>query len=228
MKPDSRAAIAELLGTFIFCFVGAGSICMNQWSGGSVGLLGIALAHGTALAVMISALGHLSGGHFNPAVTFGLLAINKIDSRRASAYIVAQLIGAAAAGFLLRLVVPPEAWHPVHLGTPTLGIGISPAQAMVMEVVLTFALMLTVCGTAIDPKGSWQSVAGFGIGAVLVFSILVAGPITGAALNPARVFGPALASGTWDHHLIYWLGPLSGAVIAAFLYGRIFLGLRGR
>ena len=226
MKSLKDAAAAECLGTFALCFIGAGSICVNQWSGGSVGLLGIALAHGTVLAVMISALGHISGGHFNPAVTLGVLTTGKISGRRALSYMVVQLAGAAAAGFLLRFIVPEQAWQPVHLGTPSLGPGITIVQAVTVEAVLTFFLVLAVCGTALDPRGSWNAVSGFGIGTALVFDILVGGPITGAAVNPARTFGPALASRYWDHHLVYWLGPLTGGILAAFLYHRVFLRSR--
>lgn len=223
MKHLKEASVAEFLGTFALCFIGAGSICVNQWSAGSVGLLGIAIAHGTVLAVMISALGHISGGHFNPAVTLGVLTAGKINGQQAVSYLFAQLAGASLAGFLLRFIVPEQAWQPVHLGTPSLGPGISVVQALTVEAVLTFFLVLAVCGTALDPRGSWNAVSGFGIGTVLIFDILVGGPITGAAMNPARTFGPALASGYWDHHLVYWLGPLTGGILAAFLYHRVFL-----
>ena len=218
LKDLKAPMVAELIGTFALCFIGAGSICVNQWSTGSLGFVGIALAHGTVLAVMISSLGHISGGHFNPAVTLGVLTTGKIGGRQALSHITAQLVGAAAAGFLLRFIIPEQAWQPVHLGTPSLGSGISVVQAITVEAVLTFFLMLAVCGTALDPKGSWNAVSGFGIGTVLIFDILVGGPITGAAMNPARAFGPALASGHWDHHLVYWLGPLTGAVLATFCY----------
>ena len=218
LKDLKAPMVAELIGTFALCFIGAGSICVNQWSGGSLGLVGIALAHGTVLAVMISSLGHISGGHFNPAVTLGVLTTGKIGGRQALSHITAQLVGAAAAGFLLRFIIPEQAWQPVYLGTPSFGPGISVVQAITVEAVLTFFLMLAVCGTALDPRGSWNAVSGFGIGTVLIFDILVGGPITGAAVNPARAFGPALASGHWDHHLVYWLGPLTGAVLATFCY----------
>ncbi len=226
MRGITEGAVAECIGTFALCFIGAGAVCVNQWSGGALGLLGIAIAHGTILAVMISALGHISGGHFNPAVTLGVLAANKIDGQRTGAYLLAQLAGSVAAGFLLKAVIPAQAWQLVHLGTPSLGVGVTVTQALLIEVVLTFFLVLTVCGTAVDPKGSWNAVAGFGIGTVLLSSILVGGPITGAALNPARAFGPALASGYWGppyQHFIYWLGPITGGVLAALLYSRVFL-----
>lgn len=223
MKGGWRPLVAEFLGTFALCFIGAGAICTNQWTDGAVGLLGIAVAHGTVLAVMISALGHVSGGHFNPAVTMGLLTANKIEGAQAAAYVAAQLAGAAGAGYLLTLIFPAVVWQPVNLGTPGLAGGITAAQGTLVETVLTFFLVLTVFGTAVDPKGSWNAIAGFGIGAVLIFDILVGGPLTGAAMNPARAFGPALASGFWDHHLVYWLGPVLGGVLAGFLYSSVLL-----
>ena len=223
-----KPAVAEFLGTFALCFIGAGAICTNQWTHGDVGLLGIALAHGTVLAVMISALGHISGGHFNPAVTIGVLTGGKIDGQKAITYIVAQLAGAAAAGYLLEVIVPESVWGPAHLGTPAVAADLTVAQATLLEAVLTFFLVLTVFGTAVDPKGSWNAIAGFGIGTVLVFDILVGGPLTGASMNPARTFGPALASGFWDHHVVYWVGPIIGGVLAAALYTGVFLGTKKR
>ena len=221
-----KAALAELLGTFALCFIGAGAICTNQWTGGDLGLLGIAIAHGTVLAVMISALGHLSGGHFNPAVTIAVLVSRKIERERAAVYILAQLVGAALAAFLLSVIVPDQVWQPVHLGTPMLSPDVNPVQGMLLEIVLTFFLVLAVFGTAVDPKGAWNAVGGFGIGTVLIFDILVGGPVTGAAMNPARVFGPALVSGTWDHHAVYWIGPVLGGAMAGLLYTLAFLKRR--
>ena len=223
-----KAALAEMIGTFALCFIGAGAICTNQWLSGGVGLLGIAVAHGAVLAVMISAMGHLSGGHFNPAVTSGLFLAKKIEGGRAVAYVLAQLAGGAFAGFLLTLVFPESVWRPVHLGTPGLAAGVTVMQGIVLEMILTFFLVLAVCGTAVDPKGSWSAIAGFGIGTVLIFDILVGGPLTGASMNPARTFGPALASGFWDHHVVYWVGPLVGGALAAILYTNVFLSGKKR
>ncbi len=223
-----KRSIAEALGTFALCFIGAGAICTNQWTNGAVGLLGIAMAHGVVLSVMISALGHISGGHFNPAVTVGVLTGRKIDVNTAAVYVIAQLIGAAAAGYLLKAIVPVSVWDPVHLGTPALAVGIGVAQAIVLEAVLTFFLVLAVYGTAVDAKGSWNAIAGFGIGSVLIFDILVGGPLTGASMNPARTFGPALAAGFWEHHAVYWVGPLIGGILAGSLYSGVFLSSKKR
>lgn len=226
MSEALRAAIAEFIGTFALCFIGAGAICTNQWSHGAVGLVGIAIAHGAVLSVMISTLGHVSGGHFNPAVTVAVLTGRKISPTQAARYILAQLAGAGAAGYLLLAIVPASVWQPVHLGTPALGADVTVFQGIVIETVLTFFLALSVFGTAVDPKGSGNAVAGFGIGTVLVFDILFGGPLTGASMNPARTFGPALASGYWNHHLVYWIGPLLGGLLAGWLYTRVFLKKR--
>ena len=226
MKQDLRSATAEFLGTFALVFIGAWAICTNEWSGQGLGLLGIAIAHGTVLAVMISAMGHISGGHFNPAVTIGMLSVDKIDGAKAATYVAAQLLGAVVAAFLLKTIVPAHVWQAVSLGTPVIDVQMTAAQATLLEAVLTFFLVLAVFGTAVDTKGSWNAVAGFGIGTVLVFDILVGGPLTGAAMNPARAFGPALASGLWLDHPVYWLGPLVGGVIAANVYTRVFLTKR--
>ncbi len=228
MDQLGRSAVAEFLGTFALCFIGAGAICTNELSGGAVGLLGIAIAHGAVLAVMISALGHISGGHFNPAVTIGVLTAQKIDGKQAIAYVAAQLAGSAVAGYLLTLVLPASVWQAVHLGTPALREGVTAVQGTTIETVLTFFLVLTVFGTAVDPKGSWHAIAGFGIGTVLIFDILFGGPLTGASMNPARSFGPALASGFWDNHLVYWIGPILGGVLASLLYSQVFLGGKKR
>ena len=228
MKGGLKPLVAEFLGTFALIFFGAGAICTNQWTGGAVGLLGIAFAHAMALAVMISALGHVSGAHFNPAVTFALLTAGKIEGGKAAAYVAAQLLGAVGAALLLSYMIPVEIWRAVSLGAPSLHAEVTGTQGVILEAVMTFFLALTVFGTAVDPKGSWNAIAGFGIGSVLLFDILFGGPLTGAAMNPARAFGPALASGYWDNHGIYWIGPLLGGALAGFLYRGVFLSSKKR
>jgi aquaporin Z len=222
-----RSMVAEFLGTFALVFIGAGAIVTNQWAKGAVGLVGIAAAHGLVLSVMISALGHVSGGHFNPAVTFGVWIARRIPTVSAALYWVAQLLGAVVAGLLLLAVFPSEQWQPVHLGTPALGLGIGFGKGVLVEAILTFFLVLAVFGVAIDERGSFKAVAGFGIGLVLAFDILVGGPLTGASMNPARTFGPAVASGYWQNDLVYWIGPLLGGAVAALIYGYAILPRRG-
>ena len=230
MKGTRGPFVAEFLGTFALCFIGIGAVCADQWTGTSaIGLVGIALAHGTVLAVMISALGHISGGHFNPAVTIGILAANRIESKKAIGYILAQLAGAIMAAALLKFLMPQDLWGAVHGGAPMVDLSVPIGKAILLEAVLTFFLVLTVFGTAVDPKGSWNAIAGFGIGTVLVFDILVGGPITGAAMNPARAFGPALVSGLLNpRHLVYWFGPMLGGLAASYLYTSVFLTSKPR
>ena len=226
MKSGLKPLVAEFLGTFALIFFGAGAICTNQWTGGAVGLLGIAFAHAMALAVMISALGHVSGAHFNPAVTVALLSAGKIEGGKAMAYVAAQLLGAVGAALLLTYVFPAEVWRAVDLGTPALHAELTVTEGIILEAVLTFFLVLTVFGTAVDPKGSWNAIAGFGIGSVLLFDILMGGPLTGAAMNPARAFGPALVARVWDDQVVYWIGPLIGALAAGMLSKALFLQKR--
>ncbi len=142
-------------------------------------------------------------------------------------YWVAQLVGAVVAGLLLLVVFPREQWQPVHLGTPALGLGIGFGKGVLVEAILTLFLVLAVFGVAVDSRGSFKSVAGFGIGLVLGFDILVGGPLTGASMNPARTFGPALASGYWQDDLVYWIGPLVGAAAGALIYTYLLLSRRG-
>lgn len=218
MNRRLRQALAELIGTFAFFFVGAGAIVTDKYANGTVGLLGIALAHGLMLSIMVSVFGSISGGHFNPAVTVGVWVAKKIDGMTVAFYIVAQLIGAVIAGYLLRAIFPMSIWDPVHLGTPALASGVSPLDGMVLEAVLTFFLLLAVLGTAVDSMA--PRIGGFGIGLTVMADILIGGPLTGAAMNPARVFGPALAAGFWENHWIYWVGPMLGACAASWIYTR--------
>ena len=222
-----KPCLAELIGTFALIFVGAGSICTNQYmiahGGGGIGLVGIALAHGLVVAIMISCIGHISGGHINPAVTFAAMLTGKIKAGKGLAYIGSQLLGGALGGFLLLAIFSPEVRAAASLGATMLAADVSPGMGLLLEMVLTFFLVFTVFATAIDDRGAFKSVAGFAIGLVVAFDILVGGPLTGAAMNPARTFGPALAGGYWANHLLYWIGPLAGGAAAGMLYHHVFL-----
>jgi MIP family channel proteins len=223
MERYLRPALAELVGTFAFFFIGAGSIVANQYSHGAVGLPGIALAHGLILAIMISVFGATSGGHFNPAVTAGFLVTRRMTLDLAAVYVVAQLVGGTIAGLMLRVIFPASAWQApgVHLGTPNLAPGVSFGTGVLVEAILTAFLLLAVFGTAVDARA--PKIAGFGIGLTVMVDILLGGPLTGAAMNPARTFGPALAGGYWDNDLVYWIGPLIGGVLAALFYEYVIL-----
>jgi MIP family channel proteins len=211
-----RPAIAELVGTFAFFFIGAGAMVTDTYSHGSVGLLGIAAAHGVMLAIMVSVFGATSGGHFNPAVTAGFLVTRRIAPTLAAIYVVAQLVGGTLAGLALRIIFPEAVWKAAHLGTPNLGSGIGSGTGVLIEAILTAFLLLAVFGTAVDPRA--PKIAGFGIGLTVAVDILLGGPLTGAAMNPARAFGPELAGGYWDNWWVYWIGPLIGGVLAALFY----------
>lgn len=215
--------LAEFIGTFTLIFIGAGSVCLNEMIPNSLGIVGIAFAHGLAIAVMISAIGHISGGKLNPAVTLGLLIGGKVD-RKATIYeIIAQLSGAVLGALCLKLIFPVAVTQATHLGTPELGQGISVGIGIFTEAILSFFLVFTVYGTAVDPRGTFRSVAGFGIGCAIIFAILGFAGITGVAINPARAFGPALVSGYWSHHYIYWIGPIIGGLCAGLLYSKLML-----
>ena len=215
-RRTTAALVAEAVGTFLFFIVGAGSIVLVTYAPPGPGLVGIALAHGLVLAVLVSSLGAVSGGHFNPAVTFALWIGGKIDAVKGVLYVVAQLLGAVAAGLALRGVFPESAWSPSHIGTPGLADGVSVGTGIGLEAILTVLLVLAVFGTAVDPRG--PKIGGSAIGLAVAADILVGGPVTGAAMNPARWFGPAVASGFLDNAVVWIVGPLLGAAVAAILY----------
>jgi aquaporin Z len=216
---NGRALIAEFVGTFALIFVGVGCIAANGAAGAGGTLVGVALAHGLTIGVMVAATAAISGGHLNPAVTLGALVTKKIDAMNAVGYIVAQCLGAVVAAALVRAALPSELLISVGMGTPALAGDVSGAQGILIEAVLTFFLMFVVYGTAIDPRG--PGLAGLFIGLTIVLGILVAGPFTGGALNPARHLGPALMGGGGRDILVYWIGPVTGAVLAALLYHHV-------
>jgi MIP family channel proteins len=221
MSPLPRRLVAEALGTFGLVFIGCGAVVMSQFPGANYGLLGIAIAHGLVLAVMITATMNISGGHLNPAVTLGVLAAGRTSAADAIAYIIAQLAGAVVAALLVKALFPAGTAHLTLLGTPTIANALEIGPAIGIEAILTFFLVSAVFGTAVAPDA--PKVGGFGIGLVLVFDIIVGGQLTGAAMNPARAFGPALVSGTWSGHAAYWIGPIVGGVLAGLLWEKVLL-----
>ncbi|MBI1935882.1 aquaporin [Candidatus Woesearchaeota archaeon] len=208
-----RKYLAELIATFGFVFLAAGSVLTNQFVESLLGNVGIALAHGLALMAMVFVFAGISGAHINPAVTIAMWSRSKIKTNDALGYIISQLIGSAIAAFCLWLIFPLE--KILHLGGPALGINITFIGAILIEAVLTFFLALIVF--EVSDKNS----IGIAIGAFLAAAVLVAGPLTGAALNPARAFGPALISGFWKNHLVYWIGPVAGALLAGWIHSFI-------
>jgi aquaporin Z len=223
LSDHTRALLAEMAGTFMFFVIGAGAIVTAAISAApGTGLVPVAFAHGLALAVAVSSFGAISGGHFNPAVTLALAIARKHPWPRVLTYWAAQLIGAVLAGLVLRVFFEPflAAATATHLGTPTLLAGVSPSLGIVIEAVLTIFLVWTVFGTAVSPNA--PRIAGFGIGLVVTADILIGGPLTGAAMNPARHFGPAVVSNYLDNWYVYWIGPLIGAAIAGLSYRYVF------
>ena len=216
MTRHTRALLAEAAGTFMFFFIGAGAIV----AGGD--LVAVALAHGLALAVTVSSFGALSGGHFNPAVTFGLAIAGKHPWSRVLTYWAAQVVGALAAGFALRYAFDfdPTGLNRTHIGTPALGGGVTDLAGIVVEAILTVFLLWAVFGTAVSPLA--PRIAGFGIGLMVAADILAGGPITGAAMNPARWLGPAVAAGFFTSWYVYIIGPLIGAALAGLSYRYVF------
>jgi aquaporin Z len=217
-----RRAVAEFVGTFTLIFIGVGSIVAAHQLKDPT-LIGVAIAHGLAIGVMVSAVGHISGAHFNPAVTFGFLITRRITPRLALVYWVVQLVAATLAALLIEGLVPKGLTEAVQLGVPALGGGVSAGAGFGLEAVLTFLLVWVVFSNAVDPGGAFKSIAGLAIGLTITIDILFAGPFTGAAMNPARAFGPQLVGSHWGHWWVWYAGPLLGAGVAALVYELLYL-----
>ena len=213
------ALLAEFIGTFALTFVGI--LAISHAGAGNVGLLVVALAHGIILSTMVTAALPTSGGHFNPAVTFGFLITGKIKPPAAISYVVIQLLGATVAAMAVYALANGDI-AVVASGTPQFGEGVRAWSALLAEIIATGLLVIAVWGSAADPRA--RNVGGFAIGLTVAADILAIGPITGASMNPARSFGPTLVagfsqySGLWKTHWVYWVGPLVGAGIAALAY----------
>jgi aquaporin Z len=211
-----QIAVAEFIGTFALTFIGVLSISSELivgTPGAPVSLIVVAFAHGLILAVMIAAMGAVSGGHFNPAVTFGFLVTGRLNPATAAIYWGAQLLGAIVAAYLLSFMTGVDA---VLRGTPVLAENVGGGMGIVLEAVATFFLVLVVFGTAVDERAP-RYVYPLAIGLTLAAGIMALGPITGGALNPARAFGPALATGEFERHWVYWFGPLLGGAVGAMV-----------
>src|SRR5712691_971357 len=204
-----RPMLADFIGTFALIFVGIGAI---KTAGHDV--LAVALAHGLTIAAFVSATLHISGGQLNPAVTFGLLCGGHMTVAKAVRYWSAQLLGGFSAALICLGLFGREV---VVMGTPQLAINLTGMQGILVEAILTFFLVFVVYGTAVDERG--RGLAGLAIGSTITLDILFGGTLTGAAMNPARVFGPALAANFWHDHYVYWLGPLIGGALGGLVYG---------
>jgi MIP family channel proteins len=215
LKSSQRATLAEAIGTFIMVFTGTGAVMVNQISQGAVTHLGISLVFGAIVAAMIYSFGYISGAHFNPAVTLAFYTSGVLPKNRVLPYILAQCLGAIAASGLLRVSLGPIG----NLGG-TLPLQNNWLQAFILETVLSFILMMVIFGVGLDRRAH-IGFAGMAIGLTVGVEAACMGPITGASMNPARSLGPALFSGQWQHHWLYWLAPILGAQLAVLVYRQL-------
>jgi MIP family channel proteins len=208
---DRRKCAAESIGTFILVFTGTGAIVVDRISDGAITHLGISFVFGAIVAALIYTLGHISGAHMNPAVTLAFWREGKFPPIHVLPYIIAQLLGAISASSLLR----GSLGNVANLGA-TVPLNHNWQQALLLEILLTFILMFVILGSTdrLAPSGF----EGLAIGLTVGLEAACMGPITGASMNPARSFAPALISGVWQHHWVYWVAPIVGAQLAVFLY----------
>jgi len=215
-----REAYAEGIGTFILVFAGTGAVMVNKISGGAITHLGISFVFGGVVAALIYGIGHLSGAHFNPAVTLAFWASGFFPKRRVLPYILAQSVGAIAASTLLLIALGPVA----KLGA-TLPLNDNWLQSLVLETVLTFILMFVILGSGLDRRAP-IGFAGLAIGLTVGLEAAFMGPITGESMNPVRSLGPAFVGGIWQHHWVYWVAPILGAQLAVIVYRQLSDGFR--
>ncbi|MDX6480900.1 MAG: aquaporin [Gaiellaceae bacterium] len=214
-----RRGVAEFVGAFTLIFIGGGAGIVSAIFSGGHDLVAVALANGLAIGIMVTNVGHISGAHFNPAITLGFLVTRRITPLLAVVYWIAQLLGAVVAAAILRYLTSQgqvafaAAPHPAT----------TDGKAFVLEMILTFFLVWAVWATAVDPRGAFKSIAGLAIGLTITVDVLAGGPFTGAAMNPARAFGPEIAGNIWNGWWIYWAAPAAGALIAALLYEFLYL-----
>jgi aquaporin Z len=211
-----RRGVAEFIGTFALVFVGAGSAIYGNVEQS-------AFANGLAIAIFVSAFGFISGGHFNPAVTIGFVVTRRISLTLAGWYWVVQLAGASLAALILKWIFWSQVEAQSTLGAPTLYSQINSGKGVVIEAILTFFLVIVVFATAVDERGAFKQIAGLAIGLTITLDILMAGGLTGGAMNPARAFGPQLVGNHWSHFWVWYVGPLAGGVIAASVYELLYL-----
>lgn len=217
-----RRGVAEFIGAFTLTFIGAGAaVAATQVHDPT--LIGVAIANGLAIGVMVSAMGHISGAHFNPAITFGFLITRRIKPALGLVYWVSQFAGAALAALLVHELVPHALTDAVKLGVPATGNGVDAASAFGLEAIMTFLLVWVVFASAVDARGTFKTIAGLAIGLTITIDVLFGGPFTGAAMNPSRAFGPQLIGDYWSHAWVWYAGPVAGAAVAALLYEFLYL-----
>ncbi|KAJ7959003.1 Aquaporin NIP1-1 [Quillaja saponaria] len=208
--------VAEFLGTYILIFAGCGAALVNKVQ--PFGIVGIAIVWGLALMAAIYSLGHVSGAHFNPAVTIALAATGKFSWKNVPTYVLSQLLGGILASLTLKVLFHDQ--EDIHATMTQYSDSISDLEAITWEFIITFILMLTICGAGTDHRGS-KDLAGVAIGVTLLFNVTVAGPITGASMNPARSLGPAVASGVYKNIWVFMVAPILGAMAAAMVYSAL-------
>jgi len=213
-----RRSVAEFIGTFTLIFIGGGAGIISHSD-----IVAVALANGLAIGIMVSNLGHISGGHFNPAITLGFLSTKRITASLAGLYWACQLLGAVAAALILRELTSLKALRSGAIPIPASHPHVSDGKAIVFELILTFFLVFAVWATAVDPRGTFKAIAGLAIGLTITIDVLMGGRFTGAAMNPARAFGPELAGKLWTSWWVYWIGPFLGALLASQLYEYLYL-----
>lgn len=218
--------LAEFIGTFFFVFFSVGAICIDAGlrSSGAAGLgpIGIALVRGLTFAILICALVHVSGAHFNPAITIGCWVTRKLGSISALFYFIAQILGAIVAAYAVAQFVPEQVWRSVFMGTPDLVAGFSRTQGILLEGLLTLFLVFVFFGAVAEAKDSLARSGGFAAGLALFIGVIVGSAYTGASMNPAMALGTAIVAHHWSNHGVYWAGPLLGGVIGAWLYHILF------
>jgi MIP family channel proteins len=220
MRDSLRHFVAEFVGTFALVFIGGAAIMAAAATQLPGGLISVAFAHGIILAVLVSATMRISG-HLNPAITIGFLAARRIEPVMAGVYIIAQIIGSILAAYALKALLPDTLATATRLGGQSISLDISAGQAIGLEAIATFFLAFVIFGTAVDPRA--PRIGGLAIGLTITADILAIGPFTGGSMNPARSFGPAVASGIFEGQAVYWVGPIIGAVAAALLYDTLFI-----
>ena len=217
LRDRLERATAEFVGTFTLIFVGGGAGIVSGRD-----IVAVALANGLAIAIMVSNVGHISGAHFSAAIRLAFVVTRRIEAALAGLYWAAQLAGAVVAALILRFLFTADEGVAAVPSAGAFGAG----KGVVVELVLTFFLVWAVWATAVDPGGAFKSIAGLAIGLTITMDVFMGGPLTGAAMNPARAFGPEVVMNFWGEAWIYWVGPIAGALIAALAYE--FLYLRGR
>ena len=217
-----RSVLAELIATLLFVFVGAGSVVVLGGVNDTGGLVAVALTHGLAIALLVAATAKISGGHINPAVTFGAVITGRMKLSTGVLYLGGQIAGAVIGALLLEAAIVGQ--YEGNLGAHSLNLELldGVGAAVLVEAVLTFVLVFTVFATAMDPRGL-AGLAPIAIGFAVLVDHLVGIPLTGASMNPARSFGPALVADAWDDHWVYWVGPLIGGGLAALVYYFTFM-----